>query len=1162
MSTSTRTNAKVSNSHTVRPFFGEQPAHTPNFFSASPFAIAAQTQPEAVDDEAIEQSPVIQTKLTVGAPGDRFELEADSMADRVVQRTHAGAVRRDAAPSVQAKCTECREEEKLQRQADGAVDDDAEVAENAEGNEAPGLLVQAKGDGPIHVRGSVQHALEGGTGGGTTMHPALRDEMESAFEADFSGVRIHTGPLAEHLSRDLSAHAFTYGREIFFNAGEYRPETPDGRHLLAHELTHVVQQSGGVSRAVREEEGDEPRSVQASTIHGVIQRDAKKKGDYVPYRIRVDRPMSPEQFHDFAMGKIFGGVVTGIEWRNTKDSYVPEKSPYTVDVDSQLLQKKRGEASRERGITVGSGGGISGAEERAKTFHAGAASDEKTALMNEIDRRYFEAIGDQTETKIKPGEKGKAALWRMIRDEVLFEHEYVNNLPPSVKELIKFSTSGRDLTPADYDTLFAIAKKIEKMPLGQASDYASKVRGSTTDLKTFEASLDKYIAETAARDKQTEERDKIFTKLLGLEDFYRRYRFVLLGGGGATLTPAWRRQFDREAQKYKFASLAEFEQYIEKFEDAFEAGAASIAKDLLSKFAGKLYRESERYKDPAQLHALYLQLAGMRASFAEFEANAPIWNQYAAAKQKADEQSRLPGQGHVKITDYTDIPANVAEEARKKAEAAKASAQSQFKGVAKDHPIFEEEGLPDDKKLDKVALAKASESQLGAMLQTQIKRRMGDIDTAKDEIDGKSELIYKMDKLMPQFYAMQGIRPGSIHDMIIQDKMRSDLVAKIVKGIAFAIVAIALSVVSFGTATPAIIAAGAAIAGATLGAYQAYESYQEYVEEKGLANVGLAKDPSIFWLVVAVLGAAVDVGMAAKAIGKLGAAAKALEAGGDLAEFNKVVRALEETKEIEARIARAAEKAAAARKSFAESSAELSKALGKVYAFPGPFTDPDVYKALVKMARAAIKTKVYDAAEFLTKLKLARVNAKLGDLTAEELAKVKQAWEEAKALEAGEAAIEAAEQSRVGSYTTKIEWGIQKGIEARPHTSIKGAFWGRRTAQANPRVNAFELKINPNNESFFLPHPDGGLVQFENLVGTAVVQDGKLVMKTRSLYHVADMPPFATKKVLEEARRQVAAASQAGLKVEWLVSEERAVSQLTKLFEENNIAITVRPFAE
>ncbi len=194
-------------------------------------------QPEGVEDEAIEQPPVIQAKLTMGAPGDRFEKEADAMAERVVQRTHAGAIRAMAAPSVQAKCADCLEEERLQRQAE---------------DDAPDEFVRAKAEGSMEVQGSVEHVLKGATGSGATMHPALREEMESAFEVDFSGVRIHTGPSAEHLNRDLRAHAFTYGRDIFFNAGEFRPDTSDGRHLLAHELMHVVQQTGCSSTAPTE----------------------------------------------------------------------------------------------------------------------------------------------------------------------------------------------------------------------------------------------------------------------------------------------------------------------------------------------------------------------------------------------------------------------------------------------------------------------------------------------------------------------------------------------------------------------------------------------------------------------------------------------------------------------------------------------------------------------------------------------------------------------------------------------------------------------------------------------------------------------------------------------------------------------------------------------
>ncbi|MNO79517.1 hypothetical protein D3C76_706870 [compost metagenome] len=145
----------------------------------------------------------------------------------------------------------------------------------------------------------------------------------------------------------------------------------------------------------------------------------------------------------------------------------------------------------------------------------------------------------------------------------------------------------------------------------------------------------------------------------------------------------------------------------------------------------------------------------------------------------------------------------------------------------------------------------------------------------------------------------------------------------------------------------------------------------------------------------------------------------------------------------------------------------------------------------------------------------------------------------------------------VGKYDTKIKWGIND-INARPHG--KG-FFGERIPQSNPRVDDFELKINPNNESYYLPHPNGGYVQFENLAGN-VLQDGKLIIKPKSFYHVDDLPQFAKDKVVQEALRQQESALAAGYKVEWLVSDAEAVKQLTNLFKSKNIDIIVKYFPE
>ena len=72
----------------------------------------------------------------------------------------------------------------------------------------------------------------------------IRTEMEGKFNADFSKVRVHTGDKAVVMTNMLKAQAFTHGFDIYFNAGKYQPNTSLGKHLLAHELTHVVQQKG------------------------------------------------------------------------------------------------------------------------------------------------------------------------------------------------------------------------------------------------------------------------------------------------------------------------------------------------------------------------------------------------------------------------------------------------------------------------------------------------------------------------------------------------------------------------------------------------------------------------------------------------------------------------------------------------------------------------------------------------------------------------------------------------------------------------------------------------------------------------------------------------------------------------------------------------------
>ena len=101
--------------------------------------------------------------------------------------------------------------------------------------------VQTK-DGAGNGMQEVENSLQASKGGGSAMSKDTQQEMGSGFGADFSNVKIHTDSKAVQMNKDLGAQAFTHGSDVYFNEGKYNPESKSGKHLLAHELTHTVQQ--------------------------------------------------------------------------------------------------------------------------------------------------------------------------------------------------------------------------------------------------------------------------------------------------------------------------------------------------------------------------------------------------------------------------------------------------------------------------------------------------------------------------------------------------------------------------------------------------------------------------------------------------------------------------------------------------------------------------------------------------------------------------------------------------------------------------------------------------------------------------------------------------------------------------------------------------------
>ena len=188
-----------------------------------------------------EPAFLVQPKLTIGRVDDPLEREADETAERVMRMQSPNFIQRQGL-QVQRQFDD-REEgegENKELQEQQAPNEEQEVR-----RKPADTFVQRKQSGGV-VSADIQNKIAATRGNGSTLDAGTRNFMESRFNADFSTVRVHTSGDAADLSRSLNAHAFTVGSDIYFNNGKYSPGSTDGQQLLAHELTHTVQQGASL----------------------------------------------------------------------------------------------------------------------------------------------------------------------------------------------------------------------------------------------------------------------------------------------------------------------------------------------------------------------------------------------------------------------------------------------------------------------------------------------------------------------------------------------------------------------------------------------------------------------------------------------------------------------------------------------------------------------------------------------------------------------------------------------------------------------------------------------------------------------------------------------------------------------------------------------------
>ncbi len=163
------------------------------------------------------------------------------------------------------------EEEPVQMQAE---EEEEPVQMQAEEEEEP-LQAKHQSGAPAQVAGAgLTEQLQSSQGNGQPLPKNTRAEMETAFGVDFQGVNVHTDSQSIQMNRELGAQAFTHGSDVYFNSGKFNPETSGGKHLLAHELTHVVQQGSVEKPATVQRKIGDGKDLTAARFSGVEKLEA------------------------------------------------------------------------------------------------------------------------------------------------------------------------------------------------------------------------------------------------------------------------------------------------------------------------------------------------------------------------------------------------------------------------------------------------------------------------------------------------------------------------------------------------------------------------------------------------------------------------------------------------------------------------------------------------------------------------------------------------------------------------------------------------------------------------------------------------------------------------------------------------------------------------
>lgn len=808
------------------------------------------------------------------------------------------------------------------------------------------LFRRAVGRGMVDVTDpAVESALQQ-RGAGELLPLELRRAMERELGVELEGVRLHTDAVAAEAASALGAEAFTVGEDIFFAAGMFSPDTRSGRQLLAHELTHVAQAlrghvhaageglqvsqpgepleqeadaiarrvdaapmptAGGPERSGPEQRSDHttsapaPRAPSSTFVLRAPAKAAPAKLEF-PYAVHITAIIDSDHLL-LEFIKQYRGVQTDADAAALRDKerwhwHSTQPQVTQADVVKGYVLVTVTDASIKPSTA-------SDKKERAQHLKQLPPGDQ-AAINTQADQEFWDKtrfrVGQQLGSSAD--DQRMAGTWQLLRDELIRKREAIDALPPDLRKFL-FDDQAPKLAPKDYDAALSIMAKIAALTPAELAEYKSRITAKTTDWTVYKQSIDRFVTERGEREAAGAERRTSETKLALLEPLYeryRKYRSMLMTsaaaaavsaanpqGAGASLgmQPTLNKmqvELDADLVKAGFpGGITDFEQLIHQYETQFERETLAIANVMLDQYAHTLFVQEEGYRASGQ--PLYQAVTGRQAG-ADYDEADKIRSEHA--------------------TGIVLTPGEMADQAHwvGKRNEALAQGDAKMRNVAAAHPLV------NNSDFDRQALARvSSETEAQSLMLGYIAARKQDIAATRTNLTAKPTTIYGLDALLQASFRAQNIQSGSIYDRIIHDHISDVHFAEAIPQFILAAIAIAAGAFTGGTGTVAVLGAGTALG---IGAYQAVEEFRRYEAQSAAYGAQLTSDdPTMAWVVVAVIGAGIDAAVFASVLPKLRPALAAFNAGAeanDVAALERKLAKLGDVKDgVKQSIIRAAE---------------------------------------------------------------------------------------------------------------------------------------------------------------------------------------------------------------------------------------------------------------